>query len=94
MSFSFRIYTQLTEQDLRIWHEIGRPGTISTDGTNRDGIGGIDRKVVAASKEGATIFLCTGRCNKSSVKKKISIDTNQTIKEPLKLAKKKLRHGY
>ena len=53
--FALQIYTQLTGNDLRKGHEIAGTGTISSDGTIGR-IGGIEKKVVAASKEGATIF--------------------------------------
>lgn len=53
--YALQIYTQLTKQNLRNGSEIAGTGTISSDGTIGR-IGGIDKKVVAASKEGATIF--------------------------------------
>ena len=53
--YTLQIYTQLTKQNLRNGYEIAGTGTISSDGTIGR-IGGIDKKVVAASKEGATIF--------------------------------------
>ncbi len=84
--FSLQIYTQLTEQDLRNGHEIAGTGTISTDGTIGR-IGGIDKKVVAASKEGATIFFAPDDGINPVVKKKYpSIQSN--YKEALKAAKK------
>lgn len=53
--FSLAIYTQLIDEDLRGGREIAGTGTISPDGTVGR-IGGIDKKVVAADKEGAEIF--------------------------------------
>ncbi|MEK6190530.1 MAG: PDZ domain-containing protein [Carnobacterium alterfunditum] len=53
--FALQIYTQLVDKDLREGNEIAGTGTIESDGTIGR-IGGIDKKVVAASDEGATIF--------------------------------------
>lgn len=53
--FALQIYTQLVNQELRNGHEIAGTGTISADGTVGR-IGGIEKKVVAADDEGATIF--------------------------------------
>lgn len=53
--FSLQIYTQLIGKDLRDGKEIAGTGTIESDGTIGR-IGGIDKKVVAASQEGASIF--------------------------------------
>lgn len=53
--FALQIYTQLVNEDLRGGHEIAGTGTISADGTIGR-IGGIEKKVVAADDEGATIF--------------------------------------
>lgn len=53
--FALQIYTQLIDKDLRDGNEIAGTGTIESDGTIGR-IGGIDKKVVAASEEGASIF--------------------------------------
>lgn len=53
--FALQIYTQLENQDLRQGHQIAGTGTIQADGTIGR-IGGIEKKVVAADDEGATIF--------------------------------------
>lgn len=53
--FALQIYTQLEGSDLRNGNEIAGTGTISADGTIGR-IGGIEKKVVAADDEGATIF--------------------------------------
>ena len=55
MMFSLSIYTQVADPDLRQGRHIAGTGTINQDGTVGD-IGGIDKKVVAADKEGAEIF--------------------------------------
>lgn len=53
--FALQVYTQLVGEDLRQGQEIAGTGTISPDGTIGR-IGGIEKKVAAADKEGATIF--------------------------------------
>ena len=55
MMFSLAIYTQVADPDLRQGRHIAGTGTTNQDGTVGD-IGGIDKKVVAADKEGAEIF--------------------------------------
>ena len=54
--FSLRIYTLLNNLSLSEDYQIAGTGTIDTDG-NVGRIGGIDKKIVAADEEGATIFL-------------------------------------
>lgn len=56
MMFTLEIYSQLTGKDLRQGREIAGTGTIESDGTIGQ-IGGIDKKIATASKEGASIFL-------------------------------------
>jgi len=56
LMFSLEIYNQLVETDLTKGYEIAGTGTISPDGTVGR-IGGIEKKVVAADKAGAEIFL-------------------------------------
>lgn len=55
LMFTLELYGLLTEQDLRQGREIAGTGTINADGTVGS-IGGIDKKVVAADREGATVF--------------------------------------
>lgn len=55
LMFSLQIYGQLTGQNIRHGQNIAGTGTINPDGTVGE-IGGIDKKVVAAKKAGATIF--------------------------------------
>lgn len=53
--FSLQIYQQITGKDLRHGRKIAGTGTINPDGSVGE-IGGIDKKVVAAHKAGATVF--------------------------------------
>ncbi|MEK3908203.1 SepM family pheromone-processing serine protease [Paenibacillus sp. 7884-2] len=55
LMFTLEIYDQLTEEDITKGHEIAGTGEIDYDG-NVLRIGGIDKKIVAADKEGIDIF--------------------------------------
>jgi PDZ domain-containing protein len=55
LMFSLEIYNQLTKQDITKGYQIAGTGEIAPDG-EVGRIGGIDKKVVAADKEGAEIF--------------------------------------
>lgn len=87
MMFTLEIYSQLKQQDLRRGREIAGTGTIAPDGTVGR-IGGIDKKVVAASKEGATIFFAPDDEIDPAIKKKYP--TIKTNYEEAKLAAEKI----
>lgn len=55
LMFTLEIIAQLTEGDLTHGYQIAGTGTMEVDGTVGP-IGGIDKKVVAANREGAEIF--------------------------------------
>ena len=55
LMFSLSIYTQIAEPTLRNGRIVAGTGSIDRDGNVGD-IGGIDKKVVAASQTGATVF--------------------------------------
>lgn len=55
LMFSLQIYQQLTNQNLRRGRKIAGTGTIDATGAVGE-IGGIDKKIIAAKKAGATIF--------------------------------------
>lgn len=55
LMFSLQIYDQLTGGHLRDGRKIAGTGTISLDGSVGE-IGGIDKKIIAAHKAGASIF--------------------------------------
>ena len=55
LMFSLAIYTQIADPGLRNGRIVAGTGTIDRDGNVGD-IGGIDKKVVAASRQGANIF--------------------------------------
>lgn len=54
--FALQIYSQLTNQDLRHGKKIAGTGTIDDEG-NVGEIGGIDKKIIAAKRSGAKVFL-------------------------------------
>lgn len=56
LMFSLQIYDQLVKTNLRDGRKIAGTGTINPDGSVGE-IGGIDKKVIAAKKAGATVFL-------------------------------------
>ena len=55
LMFTLQVYSQITNNNLKAGRTIAGTGTISPDGTVGP-IGGIEKKVYAASQEGATIF--------------------------------------
>lgn len=55
LMFTLQVYDQLSNTDLRKGRVIAGTGTIESDGSV-GAIGGIDKKVVAASAAGATVF--------------------------------------
>ncbi|SER96794.1 PDZ domain-containing protein [Gracilibacillus ureilyticus] len=55
LMFALEIYDQLTEEDLTKGHQIAGTGEIDYEG-NVGRIGGIDKKVIAADREGNEIF--------------------------------------
>ncbi len=55
LMFSLQIYTQATGQNLRHGKKVAGTGTIDANG-NVGEIGGIDKKIVAAKRAGATVF--------------------------------------
>ncbi|ASN12663.1 SepM family pheromone-processing serine protease [Latilactobacillus sakei] len=55
LMFTLQVYNQLTKQNLQKGRTIAGTGTMVADGTV-GAIGGIDKKVLVASQEGATVF--------------------------------------
>ncbi len=55
LMFTLQIYNQLTKQNLTGGRKISGTGTMDPDGTVGP-IGGIDKKVLIASQEGAKVF--------------------------------------
>ncbi|AKP65573.1 SepM family pheromone-processing serine protease [Levilactobacillus koreensis] len=55
LMFSLQIYNQVTGKNLRHGQKIAGTGTVDGDG-NVGEIGGIDKKIIAAKRAGATVF--------------------------------------
>ena len=55
LMFTLQVYSQITNKDLKAGRTIAGTGTIAPDGTVGP-IGGIEKKVYAASEMGATVF--------------------------------------
>lgn len=55
LMFSLQIYNQVTGKNLRQGQKIAGTGTVDGDG-NVGEIGGIDKKIIAAKRAGATVF--------------------------------------
>lgn len=93
MMFSLSIYTQIADPTLRNGRIIAGTGSIDRDGNVGD-IGGIDKKVVAAAKKGATVFFApnnpvTEEAKKANPNAKSNYDTAleaaQMIKTDMKI---------
>lgn len=86
LMFSLQIYSQLLEENIRGNYKIAGTGTIDSDGKVGQ-IGGVEKKVVAADREGADYFLVpadedTGELE-SNYKK--ALETAQAIKTDMKI---------
>ena len=84
--FTLEIYEQLTQQDLRKGKKIVGTGTMNSDGTIGR-IGGIDKKVASASKEGMEIFFAPDDELPAEVKK-ANPDLKSNYQEAKAAAKK------
>lgn len=68
LMFTLQLYELLAKEDLKKGREIAGTGTIKPDGSVGR-IGGIDKKVVAADKMGATVFFAPNEPLDKDVKK-------------------------
>lgn len=73
LMFSLEVFTQISDTNIQDNYNIAGTGTISIDG-KVGRIGGIDKKVVAADREGADYFLAP---DDDLVKKDIDSDINR-----------------
>ncbi|SIS61310.1 SepM family pheromone-processing serine protease [Salimicrobium salexigens] len=78
LMFSLEIYDQLTEYDLTSGKEIAGTGEINYDGEVGK-IGGIDKKVVAADEEGASVFFAPNEEGAEDSNYKIAAQTAEDI---------------
>ncbi|MDR1606732.1 MAG: PDZ domain-containing protein [Streptococcaceae bacterium] len=77
MMFTLQVYAQLTGQDLTHGRKVAGTGTIEADGTIGR-IGGIDKKIATASRNGAKVFLAP----------------DDTVTAEMKKTDKKLKSNY
>ncbi|WP_112180742.1 MULTISPECIES: SepM family pheromone-processing serine protease [Paraliobacillus] len=78
LMFSLEIYDQLTEEDLTKGQEIAGTGEISYEGDVLP-IGGIDKKVIAADKEGCTIFFAPNQGGAEDSNYQVALETANEI---------------
>ncbi|GAA5414997.1 uncharacterized protein YlbL [Paraliobacillus ryukyuensis] len=78
LMFSLEIYDQLTEKDLTNGHQIAGTGEISYDGDVLK-IGGIDKKVVAADKEGCEVFFAPNEDGAADSNYQVALKTAKEI---------------
>ena len=84
LMFSLEIYNQLTEEDITKGHYIAGTGEIDYDGRVKR-IGGIDKKVVAADKEGIEIFFAPNEEGASDSNYQEAKATAEKIKTDMKI---------
>lgn len=82
LMFSLELYSMLSHKDLKQGRNIAGTGTINDKGEVGD-IGGIDKKVVAAEKAGATIFFAPN--NKTDGKTNYEVAKESAKKNKLSL---------
>ncbi|MFD1849162.1 SepM family pheromone-processing serine protease [Oceanobacillus bengalensis] len=78
LMFSLEIYDQLTEEDLTKGYEIAGTGEIDYDG-NVHRIGGIDKKIVAADREGIDIFFAPNEDGREDSNYQVAKQTAEEI---------------
>lgn len=84
LMFSLEIYDQLTKQDLTKGHEIAGTGEISYDGKVLP-IGGIDKKIIAADREGIEIFFAPNEGGKKDSNYEVAKATAKEIGTSMKV---------
>ncbi len=84
LMFSLEIYDQLTEEDITRGYEIAGTGEIDYDGTVYR-IGGIDKKVVAADKEGVDIFFAPNEEGSEDSNYQVASETAEEIGTDMKV---------
>ncbi|QHT46546.1 PDZ domain-containing protein [Bacillus sp. SB49] len=84
LMFSLEIYDQLTEEDMTDGLEIAGTGEINYEGIVGP-IGGIDKKVVAASKEGADVFFAPNEEGRKGSNYEVAKKTAEEIDTDMKV---------
>ncbi|WP_394219828.1 SepM family pheromone-processing serine protease [Halobacillus trueperi] len=84
LMFSLEIYDQLTEPDITKGYEIAGTGEINYEG-QVGRIGGIDKKVVAASDHGAEVFFAPNEEGRDGSNYQIAKETAEKIDTDMKV---------
>lgn len=84
LMFSLEIYDQLIEEDLTKGYQIAGTGEVDYDG-NVMRIGGIDKKVIAADKEGCEIFFAPNENGAPESNYEIAKQTAKEIDSNMKI---------
>ncbi|MDC3416496.1 SepM family pheromone-processing serine protease [Aquibacillus salsiterrae] len=84
LMFSLEIYDQLTKEDLTKGYQIAGTGEISYEG-EVGRIGGIDKKVIAADKEGCDIFFAPNEKGAENSNYQIALKTAEEIGTKMKI---------
>lgn len=84
MMFSLEIISQLSTGDLTKGYQIAGTGTISLDGVVGQ-IGGIEHKIVAATRSHAEIFFVPKDVKQSDTNEKLALTEAARIHSPLKI---------
>lgn len=84
LMFALEMYNQLTKGDVTKGYDIAGTGEIDYDG-NVHPIGGIDKKIVAADKEGVTIFFAPNENGKGHSNYEVAKATADAIDTDMKV---------
>lgn len=84
LMFALEMYNQLTEKDVTKGYDIAGTGEIDYDG-NVHPIGGIDKKIVAADKEGVSIFFAPNENGKEHSNFEVAKATAEAINSDMKV---------
>ncbi|WP_163970762.1 SepM family pheromone-processing serine protease [Oceanobacillus halotolerans] len=84
LMFSLEIYDQLTEQDLTKGYQIAGTGEVDYNG-NVIRIGGIDKKVIAADREGCDIFFAPNENGASGSNYEVAKETAMDIETEMEI---------
>lgn len=84
LMFSLEIYDQLTEEDLTNGLEIAGTGEVDYEG-NVLRIGGIDKKIVAADKEGIDIFFAPNENGANNSNYQLAVNTAEDINADMEI---------
>ncbi|MRH42149.1 PDZ domain-containing protein [Aquibacillus halophilus] len=84
LMFSLEIYDQLTEEDITKGYQIAGTGEISYEG-EVGSIGGIDKKVIAADKEGCDVFFAPNEGGLENSNYQLALQTAEDIGTDMKV---------